>query len=165
MRHILLSVIIVRGILADHRILRIGISLDGFRHAVFVAGTVIEIIMCVAVPHTTRHGTLQPVIPVCRIRLGAEVIVLERRAVGHEDDKQIPLFPVLLILSQNRFAQLVDCIEGVVIVCAAGCVNAANHGRGLLSCHKGTGIQSIGAGIDQSSILASTGRCAYQMVD
>ena len=163
--HILLVAVVFRGILADDRIHCIRISLDGFRHAVLVAGTVVEIIMCAIGPHITRHGTLQPVIPVCRFRLGAEVIVLERCAVGHEDDKQIPLFPSLSILSQDRCTQLVDSIEGVVVVCAAGCGNALNHRRGLIGCHKGVGVQPIGTGIDLSSIRARTCRCAAQMVD
>ena len=117
-----------------------------------IAGTVVEIIMGVSIPHLICYGTLQPVVPVCRIRQGTEIVVLERRAVGHEDDKQVAIFPVLRILLQNRLAQLIGCVKSVVIVCAAGCLNPVNHGRGLLGCHKGIGVQLCGAGIDLRSI-------------
>ena len=43
--HVLLVAVVIRGILADDRIHCIRISLDGFRHAVLIARTVVEICM------------------------------------------------------------------------------------------------------------------------
>ena len=111
--------------------------------------------------HAVFHGAGEPIIPVLCVLahsvqagLAGEVVILERRAVGHEDHKQITLFRL------DGFAQLIHRVKGIVIV-RAGAVGQRIlfvGGTGIASCiegifsqlmdiHESVRIQLLGASV------------------
>ena len=138
-------------VLTDDGIGGSGITLNGFRHPVLAIFVVVTFVGALG-KHCVCHGALEPVVPVrstTAFRLGTEVVILEGCTVRHEDDEQVALSAFSCILGIDCLTQLVDCVEGIVVV-------GTGPGRQTTECiicqvvnsDESIRIQSLAAGID-----------------